>query len=36
MHFEPLGVIAIDQRGAERKLRETRLYVYPDVEAARL
>ena len=32
MHTEPMGVVAIDQRGADRKLRETRLYVYPDAD----
>lgn len=29
VHREPRGVIAIDQSGALRKLRETRLYIYP-------
>lgn len=27
------GLFAIDQRGAKRKLREARLYFYPDFEA---
>lgn len=30
IHPEPFGVKAIDQTGASRKLRETRLYAYPD------
>jgi len=29
VHREPQSVIAIDQSGAPRKLRETRLYCYP-------
>jgi len=33
IHSEPLGVMAIDQRGGGRNLAETRLYVYPDVES---
>jgi len=36
VHDEPNGVFAIDQRGAERKQRETRLYVYPDEETQTL
>ena len=31
MHNEPLGVVAIDQKGGGRNLAETRLYVYADV-----
>jgi hypothetical protein len=32
MHMEPMGVVAVDQHGADRKLRETRLYFYPDAD----
>jgi hypothetical protein len=28
VHREPKGVVAIDQSGAPRRLRETRLYIY--------
>ncbi len=28
IHKEPLGVIAIDQKGAQSSLRQTRLYIY--------
>ena len=30
LHPEPLGVLAIDQKGGGKALAETRLYVYPD------
>ena len=30
IHTEPLGVLAIDQRGAGAGTKATRLYVYPD------
>ncbi len=30
IHSEGLGVLAIDQKGAVRKLAQTRLYIYPD------
>jgi hypothetical protein len=30
IHPEPLGVVAIDQRGGGANLQETRLYVFPD------
>ena len=30
LHPEPLGVIAIDQKGGGKALGETRLYVFPD------
>jgi hypothetical protein len=30
IHPEPLGVLAIDQKGGGRNLAETRLYTYPD------
>ena len=33
MHFEPMGVIAIDQSGGGKSLAQTRLYVYPEVLA---
>ena len=33
MHNEPLGVVAIDQKGGGKSLAQTRLYVYPDTEA---
>lgn len=29
VHREPRGVLAIDQKGGGRSLKETRLYVYP-------
>jgi hypothetical protein len=32
MHSETHGVWAIDQKGGNGSLQETRLYVYPDVE----
>jgi hypothetical protein len=37
IHVEPLGIIAIDQKGFKKdgtkrvKLQETRLYLYPDL-----
>ena len=30
VHKEPRGVKAIDQSGSKEKLKETRLYIYPD------
>ena len=30
IHTEPMGVIAIDQKGGGKALAQTRLYVYPD------
>lgn len=32
IHDEGKGVRALDQRGSKGKLKQTRLYVYPDVE----
>ncbi len=32
IHREQSGVKAIDQSGSDEKLKETRLYIYPDVE----
>lgn len=32
LHKEPMGVIAVDQKGSGPNLQETRLYVYPDDE----
>jgi hypothetical protein len=32
LHNEPLGVVAIDQKGGGKNLAQTRLYVYPDTE----
>ena len=32
IHPEPKGVIAIDQKGGEGKLRQTRLYLFADVD----
>jgi len=32
IHPEPLGVVAIDQKGGGRNLAETRLYVYADID----
>src|SRR5437868_793450 len=32
IHPEPLGVLAIDQKGGGPNLAQTRLYVYPDEE----
>ncbi len=31
VHPEPLGVLAIDQKGGGQGLKETRLYIFPDV-----
>src|SRR5262249_42670877 len=36
MHQEPLGVVAIDQKGGGKDLAQTRLYVYPDTETETL
>lgn len=38
IHQEPKGIIAIDQRGGKQKvkLKQTRLYVYPDIESGNL
>src|SRR4051812_24411137 len=36
MHNEPLGVVAIDQKGGGKSLAQTRLYVYPDAESQKL
>jgi hypothetical protein len=33
VHTEPMGVIAIDQKGGGKALAQTRLYVYPDAKA---
>ena len=33
IHPEPSGIKAIDQKGGEGSLMETRLYVYPEDEA---
>ncbi len=30
IHKEPHGIKAIDQKGGNEKLKETRLYIYPD------
>lgn len=32
IHPEPMGIIAIDQKGHAPNLRETRLYIYPEAE----
>lgn len=32
IHPEPHGVVAIDQQGGGASLKETRLYVFPEVE----
>lgn len=32
MHPEPLGVVAIDQKGGGAALRQARLYAYPELE----
>ena len=32
VHDEKKGLVAVDQKKTKRKLRETRLYFYPDVE----
>ncbi len=32
IHPETMGIIAIDQKGHAPNLRETRLYIYPEVE----
>lgn len=31
VHAEPAGVLAIDQKGGGQGLKETRLYIFPDV-----
>lgn len=36
IHKEQHGVKAIDQRGGEEKLKETRLYIYPDTTKSTL
>jgi hypothetical protein len=36
MHHEPLGVVAIDQKGGGKNLAQTRLYVYPEPETETL
>ncbi|MGR3303066.1 MAG: hypothetical protein ACUZ8I_11255 [Candidatus Scalindua sp.] len=36
IHKEPCGIKAIDQRGGEEKLKETRLYIYPDTTKSTL
>lgn len=36
LHPEPLGVVAIDQKGGGKKLAQTRLYVYPDTDTETL
>ena len=38
IHHEPAGIKAVDQKGGKQKskLRQTRLYVYPDVERSTL
>jgi len=30
LHKEPMGVVAVDQKGGGRNLQETRLYTYAD------
>jgi len=32
VHDERKGIVAVDQKKSKRKLRETRLYFYPDAE----
>ena len=32
MHHEPMGIVALDQRGSRGSLQETRLYTYADDE----
>jgi len=36
LHSEPVGIIAIDQKGSGVNIAETRLYVYPDTETETL
>ncbi len=36
IHKEPHGIKAIDQRGSNEKLKETRLYIYPDTTKSTL
>ena len=36
MHNEPLGVVAIDQKGGGKNLAQTRLYLYPETETGLL
>jgi hypothetical protein len=38
IHPEPKGIVAIDQKGGKQKvkLKQTRLYVYPDTKSGNL
>ncbi|MGR3176523.1 MAG: hypothetical protein ACUZ8E_00520 [Candidatus Anammoxibacter sp.] len=36
IHKEPKGVKAIDQKGSKAKLKQTRLYIYPNIETKTL
>jgi hypothetical protein len=36
IHREGLGVKAIDQKGSKGKLKQTRLYIYPDITTRKL
>ena len=36
IHNEPKGVKALDQRGSKGKLKQTRLYIYPDIDSKKL
>lgn len=38
IHPEPIGIIAIDQKGGKKKvkLKQTRLYIYPNVKTKTL
>ena len=36
IHSEPKGVKALDQKGGKGNLKQTRLYIYPDVDAKKL
>lgn len=36
IHPEPMGVLAIDQKGGGASMKETRLYVYPDTRTESL
>jgi len=36
IHPEKKGIVAIDQKKADRKLKEVRLYIYPDKKTKKL
>lgn len=36
IHNEPKGIKALDQKGGKGNLKQTRLYIYPDVDSKKL